>query len=261
MARPRPRCPVRRIWPSARMPRTMPAMAPITVMPSSPRISDATANPLALPGALARRPGPPGPRRATGARALPGERVPRAEQIAGVVRGLRAGRSRGVGLRRGAAQGRRLRPGEIARPRRRIAGAGSEVARPRGIGGSAAERARPGLNARSAPPGTPRSRRPGSRRSRRRGRGRPWQAGHSAGAVRNAVVNPELPARGRGRPGRIGLPVGRRHEPRWRRRPAGGRVETQSQRASLGEVSAWVTRYTSKRPPSAEHSSQSAAEV
>src|SRR6185312_398349 len=77
--------------------------------------------------------------------------------------------------------------------------------------------------------------------------------------VRNAVVDPQLPPWGRGRPRRIGLPVGRRHEPRWRRWPAGGRVETQSQRASLGEVSAWVTRYTLKRPPSAEHSSQSAA--
>ena len=67
----------------------MPAMAPITVMPISPRISDATANRLTLPGARAAR-DPPGARcarpagRATWARALLGERVLRRHGSSGL---------------------------------------------------------------------------------------------------------------------------------------------------------------------------------
>ena len=163
--------------------------------------------------------------RAIGARALPGERVLRVVRIVRAVRGLRAGRSRRVGLRGGSAQGSRLGPGEIVRPRGRAVRAGAEVAGPRrGVGGTAAERARPGLN-----PGRLRGECPRGGRREATCRGRGHAAGPGAWVtwlmpVRSAVVDPELPARGRGRPGRVGLPVGRRHETRWRRRPAGGRV-------------------------------------
>ena len=187
MARPRPRCPVRRIWPSARMPRTMPAMAPITVMPINPGSATRPRTGWPYPGHLQRVPAPgPRPARRPAAGGPPGpcrgERVLRAERIVRVVRGLRAGRPRRVGLRRGTAQGRRLRPGEIARPRGRVGRAGAEVARPRrGIGGTAAERARPGLD-----PGRLRGecagRRPGSHLPRPRPRRRPRCAGHLAGA-------------------------------------------------------------------------------